>query len=67
QAVGRVIRTNTDRGIAILVDDRFNSPKYRRLYPKSWSHLEVINDLEKINKKISKFWSEEKTSEIHDR
>ena len=31
QAVGRVIRTKTDRGVAILIDDRFTSYKYKKL------------------------------------
>jgi DNA excision repair protein ERCC-2 len=57
QAVGRVIRTETDRGIAILIDDRFNSPKYLRLYPKSWSHLEIVNDPKLIEKRIQRFWA----------
>jgi DNA excision repair protein ERCC-2 len=58
QAVGRVIRTETDRGIAILIDDRFNSPKYLRLYPKSWSHLEIVNDPKLIERKMKRFWAD---------
>lgn len=66
QAVGRVIRTDTDRGIAILIDDRFNSPKYRNLYPKNWSHLEVTSDLKKIEKKIHRFWNEAESLDNQD-
>lgn len=36
QAVGRVIRTETDRGVAILLDDRYRQPGYRRLLPTHW-------------------------------
>ena len=57
QAVGRVIRTETDRGVAILFDDRFTSRKYLRLYPKQWSHLEVCNDTDDLNKIIKDFWN----------
>ena len=56
QAVGRVIRSETDRGIAILIDDRFTSRKYMQLYPKEWSHMQVINDNATLVKKIEQFW-----------
>ena len=36
QAVGRVIRTETDRGVALLLDDRYQQPAYRRLCPAHW-------------------------------
>ena len=36
QAVGRVIRTETDRGVAILLDDRYRQADYRRLMPAHW-------------------------------
>ncbi|MDD4989596.1 MAG: helicase C-terminal domain-containing protein [Candidatus Pacebacteria bacterium] len=59
QAVGRVIRTETDRGVAILMDDRFASSKYLRLYPKEWSHVETFSDTARIKRKIAKFWKAE--------
>lgn len=37
QAVGRVIRTETDRGVAILLDDRYQHPAYQRLCPAHWT------------------------------
>ncbi|MBQ3156668.1 MAG: hypothetical protein IJB81_07040 [Clostridia bacterium] len=36
QAVGRVIRTENDRGAAILLDDRYRQTAYRRLCPEHW-------------------------------
>ena len=36
QAVGRVIRTENDRGVAILLDDRYRQGGYRRLMPAHW-------------------------------
>lgn len=65
QAVGRVIRSETDRGIAILLDDRFTSRKYLNLYPREWSHLEIETDSNKLKKKLDRFWkrgSDEKNS-----
>ena len=36
QAVGRVIRTEHDRGVAMLLDDRYRQGGYRRLMPAHW-------------------------------
>ncbi|MBQ6174602.1 MAG: hypothetical protein IJK28_08260 [Clostridia bacterium] len=36
QAVGRVIRTETDRGAALLLDDRYGQPGYAALCPPHW-------------------------------
>ncbi len=36
QAVGRVIRTDEDRGVALLLDDRYRQGAYRRLCPPHW-------------------------------
>jgi Rad3-related DNA helicase len=33
QATGRVIRTEIDRGIIVLIDDRFTHARYRQLFP----------------------------------
>ena len=37
QAAGRVIRTPQDRGVVLLIDDRFAAPDTRRLMPPHWS------------------------------
>lgn len=58
QAVGRVIRTKKDRGVAILLDDRFTSRKYLSLYPRFWSHLSVCNDMNELGKMIKDFWGD---------
>lgn len=36
QAVGRLIRTENDRGSALLIDRRFNERRYRVLFPPWW-------------------------------
>jgi len=38
QAAGRVIRTETDTGCVLLLDDRYREPRYRALLP-SWWHI----------------------------
>ena len=36
QAAGRVIRSDTDRGAVLLVDERFAQARYRALLPPEW-------------------------------
>jgi DNA excision repair protein ERCC-2 len=40
QALGRVIRTETDRGSALLIDPRYGDPEYRQLLPEQWEYCE---------------------------
>jgi len=56
QAVGRVIRTATDYGIAILIDDRFNSYSYRKLFPPEWENYETIRSTNQLDRKLQDFW-----------
>ncbi|MFW9082505.1 ATP-dependent DNA helicase [Pseudomonas sp. P2757] len=37
QAAGRVIRTQQDRGVVMLIDDRFGESRVRQLLPRWWS------------------------------
>jgi DNA excision repair protein ERCC-2 len=41
QAVGRIIRTERDRGVVLLIDTRFAEPRYRRLFPRWWQPIRV--------------------------
>jgi len=56
QAIGRVIRTEEDRGIGILFDDRYSHSKYRVLYPRNWSHAKTIKRNTYIQNYLEKFW-----------
>ncbi len=60
QAAGRVIRTETDKGAIVLIDDRFDDPLYKKLIPKLWSGMEFINDPKDLRKRLDEFWAEEK-------
>ncbi len=59
QAVGRVIRTNHDIGVAILFDDRYSHNKYKMLFPKNWSHKKVIGKGQYLQSYLSQFWDEQ--------
>ena len=58
QAAGRVIRTQEDKGVVLLLDDRFAQSEYSRLFPKHWRHLEYLRDTEELKKKLEDFWAE---------
>ena len=60
QAVGRVIRSENDRGIAILIDDRFALPVYRSLFPEHWRHAKFVSQPKTLSKLLSSFWNEKK-------
>jgi DNA excision repair protein ERCC-2 len=42
QAGGRLIRSETDHGVIMLMDDRFFTRKYQSLLPFEWHHFEVL-------------------------
>src|SRR5690606_18579634 len=42
QAGGRLIRSEQDTGLLVLVDDRYLQPHYARLLPAEWSDHAVI-------------------------
>ncbi|WP_099157469.1 ATP-dependent DNA helicase [Virgibacillus ndiopensis] len=43
QAGGRLIRSDTDQGTIVLIDDRFLQPKYQALLPEEWRDYKVVN------------------------
>lgn len=60
QAVGRVIRDERDRGVAVIVDDRFSTPPYTTLLPGHWRGIKYTSDLKSLLEVLRRFWREEK-------
>jgi len=56
QTTGRLIRTESDKGVVLLVDQRFSTLAYRNLYPKHWV-LESINCVASLGSRIESFWN----------
>jgi DNA excision repair protein ERCC-2 len=56
QAVGRVIRSEEDRGIALLIDSRFSEFRYRSLFPEWWRPI-VVKNTNGISESTRKFWT----------
>ena len=58
QAAGRVIRREDDRGVIVLIDDRFDDPIYRKSLPKLWRGVKFIGDPKVLREELDKFWQE---------
>lgn len=56
QAAGRVIRTEHDRGVVLLLDDRFAQEGYRRLFPRHWAHLQYLPGTDALKQALASFW-----------
>ncbi len=48
QAGGRLIRTETDKGLLLLIDSRFLEYRYQQLLPYEWQHFEVLTNDQSI-------------------
>ena len=57
QAAGRVIRTPEDKGVVLLLDDRFAKPDYQRLFPLHWKHLQYLPGPAALETALADFWS----------
>ncbi len=58
QAAGRVIRRENDRGVIVLIDDRFDDPIYKESLPKLWQGVRFIDDPKRLKEVIEEFWRE---------
>jgi DNA excision repair protein ERCC-2 len=59
QAAGRVIRTDADRGIVLLIDERFSQQRCRRLLPQWWKPIQTVRTPEAIAACSREFWRED--------
>ena len=58
QAAGRVIRTEDDRGVILLLDERFQKEKGKEIFPKEWADCERCR-LDIVEEKIRLFWEKQ--------
>ena len=56
QAVGRVIRSETDRGAILLIDARYTYKNYRSLYKSEWSNYKVVFSPKEVGMEVSNFF-----------
>ena len=55
QAAGRVIRTEADRGMILLMDDRFATISYQRLFPREWEQ-HAYCQVDSLEGQLQEFW-----------
>jgi len=56
QAAGRVIRREEDRGVIVLIDDRFDNPIYKDALPKLWRGVKFIGSPAELKSELAEFW-----------
>lgn len=59
QAAGRVIRSENDRGVVVIVDDRLGEPNIKLMFPPYWRHMKYTGDTESLRVILGMFWNEE--------
>lgn len=55
QSAGRVIRTVHDKGVILLLDDRFLRRDYQELFPREWSDYKKVT-IKTFKKELEDFW-----------
>ncbi len=56
QAAGRVIRTIDDKGVILLLDERFMDRDVRRLFPREWRNAKETN-VNSAQNDVRNFWN----------
>jgi DNA excision repair protein ERCC-2 len=56
QAAGRVIRSESDRGVVLLIDQRFSKYQYKTLFPEEWDPLHIQNETT-LTDALEDFWN----------
>lgn len=56
QAVGRLIRSESDVGAALLIDDRYLKEDYRLMFSRIWEEYEVVTSPKEIKTSLSNFY-----------
>jgi len=56
QAVGRLIRSETDKGAALLIDDRYLREEYRSLFIRTWHEYDVVTAPQDVADNLKAFY-----------
>lgn len=59
QAVGRLIRSEDDYGVILLLDDRYLRKKYRALFKRDWDDYQVVTSPEDVTTLVTAFWEKQ--------
>lgn len=55
QSAGRVIRTDEDRGVILLLDERFRDTRYQETFPREWKEYSLCT-VETVERVTEDFW-----------
>ena len=55
QSAGRVIRTERDRGVILLLDERFQDQRYREIFPREWTGVHTCS-IPTLQCQLEDFW-----------
>ena len=57
QSAGRVIRTDRDCGVLLLLDERFRDYRYQEIFPREWKDYGTCN-ADNVADKMETFWEQ---------
>lgn len=57
QSAGRVIRTDRDCGVILLLDERFRDYRYQEIFPREWKDYGTCN-ADNVADKMETFWEQ---------
>jgi DNA excision repair protein ERCC-2 len=57
QAAGRVIRSEKDRGVVLLIDQRYGRYQYKTLLREEWDPIRVQN-AQQLTDHLQRFWDQ---------
>ena len=60
QTAGRVIRTESDRGVVVLIDSRYRQPFYQKLFPDHWQ-AEICDNKANLLERVNNFWNPDRS------
>jgi Rad3-related DNA helicase len=56
QAAGRVIRSDKDKGVIFLIDDRFAQKRYQQLFTEDWYPQLPVRTTDALLQEARSFW-----------
>ena len=56
QAAGRVIRREDDRGVIVLIDDRYADERIKQLFPDHWQNIQYAGKPMELAEIVAEFW-----------
>ena len=59
QALGRVIRSESDKGAVLLIDERYLNNEYRDSFKAEWRSYEVVFNVKELEDILKDFFYKE--------